>query len=123
MINMSPTNQNSSSNPKQKAGGQSATYAAALTTPQGVISEQPNTADVPQPPRDSSSTPRQKAGGQSVMYAAASTTPQGVISEQPNTAIASQPPKVSAASPDGTSPIQTGREERQPLVMSTSFIR
>ena len=53
-------------------------YAAALTTPEGVISEQPNIADVSQLPRDSSSTPRQKAEKQFVMYVAASTTPQGV---------------------------------------------
>ena len=57
------------------------------------------------------------------MYAAASTTRQGMISEQPNTAVTSQPLKVSATSPDVTSSMQTGREERQPLVMSTSFIR
>ena len=54
---------------------------------------------------------------------AALTTPQVVISEQPNTIATSQPPRASAASFDVTSSTQTRREERQPLVMSTSFIQ
>ena len=59
---MSSTNHNPSSTLKKKAGRQSTTYAAALTTPQGVISEQPNTVVASQAPRDLSSTLRQKAG-------------------------------------------------------------
>ena len=57
------------------------------------------------------------------MYAAALTTPQGVTSEQMSIAADSPPSKVSVASPDMTSSTRTGHEERQPLVMSTSFIR
>ena len=43
--------------------------------------------------------------------------------EQLSIAATSQRLKASAASPDVTSSTQTGHEERQPLVMSTSFIR
>ena len=94
--------------PKAESRGQSATYAAALTTPQGVTSEQPNTVTTSQPPRDPSSTPRQKVGRQLATYAAALTTPQVVTSEQPNIAATSQPSRASAASPDMTSSMQTG---------------
>ena len=70
-----------------------------------------------------SSTLRQKVGRQSVTYVAALTTPQGVTSKKPSTAATSQPLRASAASSDVTSSTQIGRKERQPLVMSTSFIR
>ena len=67
--------------------------------------------------------PKVESRGQSAMYATTLTTPQGVTSEQPNTAVTSQPLRALAASPDVTSCTQIGREERQPLVLSTFFIR
>ena len=64
-----------------------------------------------------------KNGGQPTAYVVALTTPQGVTLEQPRTTATSPLPKASIVSSDVSNSTQTGREERQSLIMSTSFIR